>query len=456
MSPKTINRVVPFVVLVALLTGCNHRPTATAPTDHRGGNVEWIVGVSNDQPKANIDSAGIEVAKLITATAKPGDWIHIVSLPDHLTVGSFVVPEGSARTRLRDQGVREFMPKLVAAFQPSGETGARIDLPALASTVGSIRRSDLPCRVVLFGSPIYQDPTKVGWHFNDGGAALDESIGDSDSPFGTTYQLPEGCKVVIATPGPRWGEDKPHKDAVTHFWRLYIQSLGTDCDLVRLTNAPQTAFVFDPPQFTGKEEVKHTGFGMKRFAFAAVRTKYDDDGTSVPIDGRAEDGAVGKSMDAVIREGQADASKTIVIAKWESIPAAADPNIDLDLWATVTGGSATGEISFKNPVIEGVGRLYRDVRRTGSTNPDGTPLETWEGLELEATNLDSIKLWINVYSAQAPSKVRLIRIHKGIKTERVVTINCNFGDGGQNQHHRARSAAWVQISMDKFVNSDRE
>ena len=142
-----------------------------------------------------------------------------------MAVGSFVVPEGSARTRLRDEGVREFMPRLAAAFQPSGETGARIDLPALASTVGSIRRSKFPCRVVLFGSPIFRDPTKRGWNFDDGGAALDESIGEVGSPFGTTYPLPEDCKVVIATPGPGWGEDKPHEDAVTHFCRLYILSL---------------------------------------------------------------------------------------------------------------------------------------------------------------------------------------------------------------------------------------
>ena len=158
--------------------------------------MEWVVGVSRDQSKVDIEAVGVEVAKLIETTANPGDWIHIVSLPDHLTVGSFIVPEGSPRTRLRDQGVREFMPKIVAAFQPSGETGARIDLPALASTVGSIRRSSLPCRIVLFGSPIYQNPTKVGWHFNDGGGALDDSIGDPGSPFGTAFQLPEGLSLI--------------------------------------------------------------------------------------------------------------------------------------------------------------------------------------------------------------------------------------------------------------------
>jgi hypothetical protein len=343
------------------LVGCEQRQN-TEPNEHSGENVEWVVGVSRDQPKADIDSAGVELAKLMTIKAKPGDWVHIVSLPDHLTVGSFVVPEGSARTRLRDESVREFMPKLLAAFQPSGETGARIDMPALATTVGSIRRSKYPVRVVLFGSPIYQDPTKRGWNFTSGGCALTDSIGDTGSPFVADYKLPEGCRVNIVSPRPNWGEDKPHRDAVTNFWRLYVKRLGKGCDLVRLTDAAQTAFVFDPPMFPREEPVKNPGFGMKRFAFTSVRAKYNEDGTSVPIEGHGEEGAIGKSMEAVIREGEANASKTVIIAKWESIPSDADSNIDLDLWASVSG-STGGEISYQNPVIEGVGSIVMFDKR---------------------------------------------------------------------------------------------
>ncbi|WP_430451111.1 hypothetical protein [Rhodopirellula europaea] len=449
MKMKHVTVAATMALLAVCVAGCIESDASNSSHPNEG-NTEWVVGVSKDQPKADIETAGFEISKLITERARGGDWIHIVSLPDHLTVGSFIVPEGSERTRLRDPKVREVLPKLADAFRPSGETNARIDLPALTSTVGSIRRSDFPCRVVLFGSPIYRDPTKQGWNFDQGGAPLDESIGDPESPFVTTFPLPENCQVVVATPGPNWGEDKPHEDAVAHFWRRYIQSLGKSCDLVRLTDAPQTAFVFDPPQFTGEEPIKHPGFGMRRFAFNATRVKFDREGKAVPISGKAGDGAIGKSLDAVIRDGQADPTKIIVIAKWESIPRDADPKIDLDLRATVR--NKAGEISYKNPVVDGLGRLYRDIQTTNTV--DGSPIETWEGLELETTNLDAITLWVNCFAATAPSKIELIRIHRGEIKKREVTLKCSFGDGGQNEHHRARSDAWVQIAMEKFKATD--
>lgn len=436
-----------YLMTITILSGCN----PFAPMEVRcpdGLATEWVVGISNRLGREQIEAAGVQVEKLISKVAQPGDWVHIISLPDNQPVGSLIVPDGSPRSRLRHKDVREVIPRMATAFETVGETNGNINIPNLASAVTSIRRSEKTCRIILFGSPIYSDPGKAGWNFDDGGAPLDGSVDAEKSPFSTKFKFPDFTEITWATPGANWGTDKPHEDAVVHFVRYYLQR--QNANLVRVTDTPDTALVFNPPQFTEPERQESEEFGMRKVSFAAVREKYDGNGAVVPTPEREQKdiGRPMKSVEEVIRGAEANRDTIALAVTWSST----DPSADLDLYLSSAGNE--GELYYDRPITDW-GIHYRDVQASGDLNDAAESYRRWEWVEVHGHHdINRLTLWINVYRSTAPCTVRIVRVLDGVRKERTVEIKCREGDGGLNRNWRAESPAWVRVELFSFKDND--
>ncbi|MEO9596045.1 hypothetical protein [Rhodopirellula bahusiensis] len=299
--------------------------------------------------------------------------------------------------------------------------------------------------MIVFGSPLYRDPSKAGWNFTEGVVPLDGSIDYEKSPFTTTSKFPDGTEVTWITLDPEWGEDKPHEDAVQHFVKLYLER--QNASLVRLTPVASKALVFSPRQFTEPESINSEAVGVVSVSYSATRPKPSGNNVSVPTPGASiVSSGPERSLEAVIREGETNPDTTVIAVTWTSD----DPTADVDLWVSTSGEE--GELYFGNPVTDW-GILYRDVQRT-EDNRGGDDIRRWEYLTISHRDLDRVTLWLNAFKTNKPIEARIVRIFDGVRKERTVTLKTNEGDGGANRFHRARSAAWARVNLQTFKATD--
>ena len=250
-------------VLLLLLWFCSGSAAQLQPQH------EWFVCVSQPNPQ----SRGLYLD--ILKAAAPGDVVHLVHRQELVT--TLTVPAGTPQSRLRSQKltdkmatIKEFFSEQATSSQASADSQPGLyEIPA---TIRAIRQTKLSCRVLLTGSPLYQDQQRnAGWSMEEGVVPSDSSLELASSPFYGKTDFPEGTQISWLIPTQQWGVDQAHREAVTRFQRLFIQTRGGT--LVRMTADPHAALNFRIPQFAGEVQKIPGPPIMIQVSFEAVRAE---------------------------------------------------------------------------------------------------------------------------------------------------------------------------------------
>ena len=429
------------IALVWLGSGCSTKSPHATET---AGHAEWFLFLADGLPEPVLQSAAQQFQDLLSARAQPGDVIHLVSTPSHRPIASLVVPEGNHNARLRDSSVKAATRKLKALFTASSNRGSgQIQLPSVAATVRSLRRTEFPSRVVLIGSPIYDDPRQQGWSMTGGMVPTDGALGAEHSPFNNETNFPNGTQISWLSATTDWGDDPAHRDAVTRFNRLYLQTRNGQ--LTRMTADAETAFHFGTTQFPSRVTPSREEPGVKFVAVQSDRESgpMDERKLTVEVDPpRPEPPAsvqppTSQAAQVEVALADAEANRDVIglAINWES----QDPSCDLDLYVTSRG--ETGELYFRQKETS-FGRLFRDVTSSGTISGDGSNYQNWEWARINHNRWDDLTVWVNVYSSQKPATVRFIRVLNGQREERTFRFHPNPSDAGAA---RDRSSLWWKV-----------
>ena len=432
-----------FALVVMLGTGCS---TNSPHSNSSTGQSEWFLFVADGLPEPVLQSAARQFQELLSGRAQPGDVIHLISTPSHSPVASLVVPDGNHNARLRDPSVKAAARKLKSLFTVSSNPGSgQIQLPSVAATVRSLRRTEFPCRVVLIGTPIYDEPRQQGWSMTGGMVPTDGALNAEHSPFNNDTKFPNGTQIAWLSSTTDWGDDPAHRDAVTRFNRLYLQTQNGQ--LTRMTADAETAFHFGTTQFPGSVTPLREEPGVK---FVAVQSDREADPTTErkvtvevdppqpepptpvqptpPASERAE-------VETVLADAEANRNVIGLAINWES----QDPRCDLDLYVTSRGESE--ELHFQQKQTR-FGQLFRDVTSSGTISGDGSNYQNWEWARINHNRWQDLTVWVNVYRSQKPATVRFIRVLNGRREERTFRFNPN---PDHRDAPRDRSSLWRKV-----------
>lgn len=447
MKTQTRNLML-FAVIVCFGSGCSTKsPDATEATGH----AEWFLFLADGLPEPVLQSAAQQFQDLLSARAQPGDVIHLVSTPSHRPVASLVIPEGNHNARLRDSSVKAATRKLKALFSASPNRGSsQIQLPSVAATVRSLRRTEFPSRVVLIGSPIYDDPRQQGWSMTGGMVPTDGALNAEHSPFNNATNFPNGTQISWLSATTDWGDDPAHRDAVTRFNRLYLQTRNGQ--LTRMTADAETAFHFGTTQFPGSVTPSREEPGVK---FVAVQSDRESDPMAerkltVEVDPPQPEPPTPvqpapveptppaperTEVETVLADAESNQDVIGLAINWES----EDPSCDLDLHVSSRGESE--ELYYRQKET-GFGQLFRDVTSSGTISGDGSNYQNWEWARIHHNRWQDLTVWVHVYSSRKPATVRFIRVLHGRREERVFRLHPN---ANPRDVPRAQSSHWHRV-----------
>ena len=450
MKRKLISLILVSVTTVTgLLSGCSsHEPNP----GELAQNTEWFLFIADNLPESLQAETADQFQQLLGHRAVPGDIIHVIATPRHTPLASIVVPDGSHNSRLRDRDVKAAMPRLLPLFQPSeqGAAGQQLQLPSVATTVRSLRRTEFPCRVILIGSPIYDDPRQQGWSMTGGMVPTDGALNAEHSPFNNATNFPNGTQISWLSATTDWGDDPAHRDAVTRFNRLYLQTQNGQ--LTRMTADAETAFHFGTTQFPGSVAPSREEPGVK---FVAVQSDREsgpmaERKLTVEVDPPQPEPPTPvqpapveptprtpqrTEVETVLADAEANQDVIGLAINWES----EDPSCDLDLHVSNRGVSDELYFSRKETSF---GQLFRDVTSSGTISGDGSNYQNWEWTRIHHNRWQDLTVWVHVYSSRKPATVRFIRVLNGRREERVFRLHPNANHRGVP---RAQSSHWHRV-----------
>lgn len=445
------------IILFLFAVGCSSRPSEQTvnrlAVNLPKENSEWMVFVSEGLDEATLRDLRTEVQNLLITVTAPGDVVHLLSAPEHKPIATVVIPP-AATTRERVRKIKGELAqiKVVLASRPGSQ---QVQLPRVPATVNSLRRTDLPLKIVLIGDPVYHDKRQKGWSFEKGYVPTHQSLFDSTCPFGMGVRdFPPDCKLSWLTPSATWGVDHIHQEAITEFFQLFCREhQGRLCKVTADTAA---AFAFDGELLAADHLVfdKQSPPRMKLVTLASTRDQigplvnevgYEVRARTVTGSSVSDREAPPNSIDvpddiaSILETAQANQDTITVAMNWESD----DPNCDLDL-RIKDSRHQSEELSYKNKRTS-FGQLLRDITASGIVAAD--QLHKWEVAEINHDILPALDVWINVFKTSKPSRVRLILVWKGMRAEKSFPIDATSGDGGQR---RRTGEAWKQLSLLEF------
>ncbi|TWU00485.1 hypothetical protein Pla108_14360 [Botrimarina colliarenosi] len=241
MNVFTLTRRLFWATLVAALSGCC-APALAAPT------VERFYFIADELDPAPRQAAYRAVTRLLTETAVPGEYVTIVATPAHTPIATLAVPAGSKTVRLRKPAIRPQVRALAAFFEKKGAGGSTQAEPQkIATTVRSLRRTELPLKIVVVADPVYRNDDYPTWSMTGGKVPCDGSVFVDYSPWRVTQKLPKNTSVAWMTPTAGFGDDLFHQEAITRWHRRYLLALGGSLDCV--TPNADLAFNYAGSQF---------------------------------------------------------------------------------------------------------------------------------------------------------------------------------------------------------------
>ncbi len=243
---KNLNQLV--LVLLLFLGGCSPvQPVETEvafPPTNDSENREafevfvFMSGAERDRVKVQLEAMVLRLPG--------GSLCHLIECPKHAVIGSVSVPYGPPKTRLKN---RLFQNEYAAVFKYFNEhadknDSSQLGVPVVAETVLNLRRTDMKCRVILAGTPIYDDAANPTFSMAAGMVPSDGLIGNTQS-WVTNPRLPPEAKVSWLTAGNRWGSNLQQRQGIARFYRLYFKMIGGH--LIRHTPDSFLAFSFSKP-----------------------------------------------------------------------------------------------------------------------------------------------------------------------------------------------------------------
>ncbi|GAB5517171.1 hypothetical protein [Rhodopirellula baltica] len=420
-------------------------PFAAATSASGQGPTESILflceGIENPAP---IRSALVD--KL--ATAVPGSRVHVVH--NAKSVGSFWVPAMPPKVRHKSKHVKHGWAKIMKLLAKPIEGSEQVNLPGLPAKAVSVRDTNLPLRVGIYGAAAYLNPRKAGHNHAGYFVTADGAIDAELSPWRTDKQLPTETLVTWVTPTATWGIDSVHAQEIERFNRLFLQE--NNATLIRITDKPSLLFNHysaEPIEHIAKvldgNTTRRQVTGDTAVENGDPTSPYTVDQKLLQVSGR-ENTETKEDREALVAKAMNDRNSTMLILTWES----KDPMCDLDLWVSSQG--LQGELNHANPKLPW-GRLTRDVQNTEHANGD-PDVTKHEAVFVSHGRLDELTAWVNVYRTSASAKLKITRIWNRKQKSRTVEIKSPSGDGGRYQRSRVSSTAWKRINLLNFSAGD--
>ncbi|NOY42788.1 MAG: hypothetical protein GXP26_13260 [Planctomycetes bacterium] len=408
------------VALTITLYGCGE---ALQPAQ----NQEWFFIVAEGLDAETRHEVGQQLQELVGTTCVENDVVHFILAPSQKPLASMTVPAGSRNRRLRSQEINGELRKLIPYFTTETATGSQqINLPAVPATVRSLRRTQFPARVIIVGTPIYDDPQQGYWSMADGKVPTDASLEAPNCPFHMgVVDFPGGTIAEWFPPTSRFGVDHVHEEAITRYYRLFFQK--HKAKLTRLTSNIAIALDGSASQFSDTLSPQQNAELMR-----TVRLQISE------RQPRQSNKPVLEEAEQVLAAAEEANHEMAFAINWVS----EDPSCDIDVHVRSAG---CPEVLFFGNTETPFGKFFRDVQSSGSINGDSANYQNWEWVRIDHGRLEDLTIWLNAYRTAEPAQVRIIGVSKGRRYERNIQIN-GPGDGGRSED-RELSDAWYKVTM---------
>jgi len=445
---KAINAAITMFAVIATLPGCSGQQPPV-------NNQETFFLLPDGTSREFRRELGSEVLAWIGEHCAAGDVVHFIRVPGYDPLTTVVVPAGSANRRLRNPVVHKQLRELVKYIKAETVGGSQqVELPSLPTMIRSLRCTNFPVRVIIAGTPIYDNSKHQGWGMVGGMVPTDGSLDSPTCPFGSgVADFPPGTKAVWWPPKVSFGVDHVHQEAVTRFYRLFFDKHGAK--LTHMTSDINATLHAEGSQFTDTVVPQDDGVGMRFAALQAServvvnRSEFKVPGSDSTLPGhqpsRPEPALtteipveVPRAAEQVLIAAEHNQDKIAFAINWES----ADRECDIDMRILSSGSSQ--ELNYVHKKTS-FGKLFRDVRSSGSISDDGSNFRNWEWAEINHNRLKDLTLWLNAYRTQKPATVRVICVWKGQRHEQTIKI-AGPGDKG-GAFLRSWSAAWHKVNL---------
>jgi hypothetical protein len=198
-------------------------------------------GISDTQSKAT-ERFWLD---LIGTSLPPGTWVTVLDAATANPVTAFQVSEGARPFRLFGAPNRPYVKTVLDRLAPErAAVPAAVDYSALPTAVLASRRTALPIKLLVFGSPV-----SAAFGFTKDYLPCDIAIDRADSPFTKEAMgdFPAGTTVSFIPSRDDWGPSAHYRIRATNFWRLLIAARGAE--LLRITSDPLAAYEATTPQW---------------------------------------------------------------------------------------------------------------------------------------------------------------------------------------------------------------
>ena len=420
-----------------LLTGCDTENVSNTSSPGGSKPTETLLLLSpnaNEQRTKAIKAAFFDFVGRVPT----GSRIHLVVGPEHSHVASFEVPDGLSRSRIRK--LKAVLATIHGAFdQPARGANGQVNLPAIAATVAKVRRTALPFRVAIYGSPLYQDDNQLGFSMGAGTVTTDGSIGHRYSPFQVSTRLPNDCKLVWVTPTADYGLDANHREAVQRFNGFYLQELHGS--LLRTTDDPSLLFHFDTPVTVMRIAAIDSRPGVRE---VSVRTVAEEENKGISTfsfrTNEARRSGDIEDIESVLSSAEEDPATIAIAVNWSST----DPECDINLH--LQSRDLPGELSFAQQTTTW-GQYFNDMWSTSEIDASSKLKHRWEFVRVKHARLHDLTLYLNAYQTTAPARITVVRVWNGERRQRVFDMDVDEGDHGTDRDRAAESPAWIRVDL---------
>lgn len=451
------------LLVLALAAGCSGNARQPVP---EAKNSEWMIFIGRGIPEELRTEVGNELQTLIGKDSISGDIVTVISAPAHDPIASLVVPSGSPNTRLKSRSIQREIASLRRMLtSKEREAGSgQIQLPTLPATVRSLRRSTFPCRIIVVGNVLYDDPRHPGWRMTEGAVPSHGALDAKQSPFKVGTQLPEGTVARWLSTNKAVDADPRHIEEASAFNRLFLQERGGR--LAAVTPTPAMAFDFDNLGDMERIVKRVEAARMKPVSFKSVASKQDTATPEVivpkeePVSHESPSisetateqvrptppvptplpQASAAAAEQVLREAVADKESIAIAINWES----ADPTCDLDLYISLRGHAE--EMSYKQKITS-FGELYRDVTKSGSVGGANVDFSGWEWARIDHNRLSDLTVWVHTYRASKAMTLRVVYVANGIRKEQTLKLAPRTSWTGWLASSREQDGGWKKLTL---------
>jgi len=203
--------------------------------------------------KAEAKAEVKRVIQFLLHTVKPGEQAMIFDAYHLDTIGVFAVPKNpsyrhpKAKLRVNASLIKKILAFADRAMKPTGDirpsVSGALRLPHFLAFLGENHASSQPRDVLVFGSPLFDDPNEKGFSMAHGHIPGDGNLqlSRSQTPYGIKGHgnILRNFRIHLAFPNG-WERDDHHSFFVKRFWALWVQGQGGS--LVTFTGDLPTVF----------------------------------------------------------------------------------------------------------------------------------------------------------------------------------------------------------------------